>query len=392
MKNFPRLLLLLLLLMLFPLLYSCNEEVDQLPEPEPVAFERVQPNLVGYRGNVGNLSVYHDRLYYSNVMSPGYFNASGEHIQFPANTYNMDMGQAINEDFLIGSLRDLKTLVFTPSHNYSFPYVGSLNITSIPGVPADAILSLGNIFKLNYALNEDHFIFTYQSSTGSNSLIVQLNIVENPNFGKHLINPSQGPQVLNVIPIDFHIEGSNGRVEVGRAIPYRQGWVASTWVSGISVPLYISKDGSAKVVPRGHNIMEKRINFISLEHSPSGELFASTETELFYSQAGNVEDLTPIAETNQWMRLRFVGDRLICFVGMDIIFEIINYKDPETISLRQLENKGLNDLLIRDIAYFHGKVYVATNAGLFTKALEDFWDEKIIPTDQNLELPMERLK
>ncbi|HSI75502.1 MAG TPA: hypothetical protein VK957_06395 [Lunatimonas sp.] len=378
---------------LFLLFFSCNEDTELISEPEPIAFERVQPNLSGHRGNVGNLAVYHDRLYYSNVQNPGYFTTSGGHTQFDMNTYNMDMGQAIDEHFLIGPLRDLKTLVFNPTQNFSSTFANRLNITTIPGVPEDAILALGNMFKLNFGLNENHFLFTYQSSTGTKALIVELNIVETPNVARVLMNPAQGQQVLNVTPINFQIDVSNNNhIEVGRVFPYKEGWVASTWISSLAVPLYISKDGSAKVIPQGHDIMEKRISFISLEHSPSGELFATTETELFYSQTGNVEDLTPIAQSNQWMRIRFIGDRLVCFVGMDIIYEIINYKDSETIDLRLLENKGLEDLLIRDIELFNGKVYLATNAGLFTKLLEDFWEEKMVPSGGTMGLPIERLK
>lgn len=388
MRPFPK----LFLLIIFPILFSCNEDVDQHPEPETILFERVRPNLVGFRGNVGNLAVYHDRLYYSNVQNPGYFTSSGEHHQFNMNTYNMDMGQAIDQDFLIGPLRGLKTLVFNSTQNVPAFNISYLDITSIPGVPEDAFLTLGTMFKLNFGLNDNYFLFNYQSTAGTNSLIVELNMLETPHLGKILVHPYEGPQVLNVIPIDFQIEGVPNHIDVGRVFPYKDGWIASTYMSGLAVPLYINKDGSAKVIPRNHGVRDKRIHFISMEQSPSGELFASSETELFYSQSGNAEDLVPIAQANQWMRIRFVGDRLVCFIGNDIIFEIINYKDPETIGLRQLENRGLDDLLIRDIKYFHGKVYVATNAGLFTKQLEDFWEDKIMPADQAMELPMERLK
>jgi len=381
-------------LILFTFLFSCHDDLDQLPElaPEPIAFERIQPNLVGYRGNVGNLAVYHDRLYYSNIQNPGYFTANGEHIQFGMNIYNMDMGQAIDGDFLIGPLRDLKSLVFNSTQNVNHNYTTRFNITSIPGVPQDAILSLGNMFKLNFGLNGNHFLFNYQSSEGTNALIVELNISETPSLGKILVHPFEQPQVLNVVPIKIEVEGTHNHIDVGRVFPYKEGWVASTNMSGLAVPLLISKDGSAKIIPNGHNVREKRINFISLDHSPSGELFATSETDFFYSRTGNVEDLTPIAQSNQWMRIRFVDDRLVCFIGRDIIFEIINYKDSETIGLRQLENHGLDDLLIRDIAYFHGKVYVATNAGLFTKTLEDFWAEKTLPADQQMDFPLERIK
>jgi len=384
----------LILFILLPFLFSCNEDHKPItsPEPDPVAFKRVpDTGLVGWRGNTANLAVYHDRLYYSNQHSPGFITADGEHRQYVLNNYNLDMGQVITEDFLIGPLRNLRTLQFNTTKDHSSALAGRFDITTIPGVPADAILSIGETFKLNFSLNDEYFLFSYESSAGSNSLIVKLKIKDDSASGRYLA-PSNEGQVIEVIPIDFSVEGNDRSLVVQRVFPYRDGWVGTATLGSLRVALKISKNGTARIVPMNYENNYNTMSFLSMAYAPSGELYVTTdEGDILYSQNGDIDKLVYIGYTNQWVRLRFINNRLVGFLGSDAIIEIVDFEDPENMAARELENIGLEDLLIRDLAYFHGQVYIATNAGLFIKNLEDFWEDKVIPTDQ-MESLFERLK
>jgi hypothetical protein len=351
---------------------SCNDDIDNhVPiSEETVSFER-HPNLLFNRADVGNLEVIGDRLYYSNVSNPGYFDSNGIQHQFSMRSFDMRFSHSFSETLTAGVLNNRNSLIIMPNFNYADNNVATITPLNIPNLPLDTQLKEGWLEVPNFAFNENFIISTWERNLFfpgieaiDNTFILELNLV-NSTFGVHV--DRQNP-VLRKILLDLEIDGRS-RLDLITAYSWEDGWIISGSISGLQNSFFVTKEG--KATPLG-NIYERFV-ILSLIKGPEGELFLTTEDEIFYSPDGDIFNLISIATSNQFLRIQFIQDRLVTYAGRDNIYEILNYKDPENIEIKELENLGLQGLWVKDIEFFNNQVYVATNGGLFLKDLEDFW-------------------
>lgn len=379
----------LILLISSTLLFSCNQDQEEMePVEELVKFER-QSNLSGQRASIGKFAVFDDRMYYSNSYNPGYFTPDGQQNQFGLREYDMRFGHVFSEDFTVGVSGNRRSLIVLPNIGYSSNYTVFLNYQDIPGLPSNYLLEPGWSEVPNFGLNEQFLISSWERPFIADNpenhetvFILELNVVDNPGNSGSILDWQQ--PVLNKIPLNYTY---NGR-EIFNLItvfPFEEGWISSLDVAGIQTTFKIGRDGS--VVPLQDQL--SRFVLFSLEKSPEGELFASSEEGLFFAESGSPFDLRQIATSNVVIRFRFIGDRMVVWTGQEQLYELRNYRDPETIELVELQNIGLEGTFVKDVMLFGGKFYVATSGGLFLKDEEDFWEEKPEPVDPTSEFGWE---
>lgn len=379
----------LLLLICSTLLFSCNQDPEEMdPVVEVVKFER-QSNLSGQRSSVGKFAIIGDRMYYSNGYNPGFFTPDGVQNQFSFREYDMRFGHVFSNDFTVGVSGNRRSLVILPNIGYSTNYSSFLDYQEIQGLPSNYLLQPGWTEVPNFGINENFLISSWERpfiidnpETHETVFILELNVVENP-AGFGLIVDRQQP-ILNKIPITYTYDGFPISFLIS-VFPFEEGWIASAGVAGIETTFKIERDGSA--VPLQNQL--SRYALFSLENSPEGELFAASEGELLYAESGNPFDLRQIATSNATLRFRFIGEKLVAWAGRDQLYEIRNYKNPETIELIELQNEGLEGYYIKDVVLYEGKFHVATNSGLFLKDEADFWEEKPEPVDPSTEIGWE---
>lgn len=354
-------------------LVSCDDE--STPEEvtfEPVPFERLM-NFNWSRLNVGMLDVIEDRLYYSNELTPGYF-TEGTQFQFPLRQYDMRFGHVFSNDFTIGVSENRRSLVVLPNFQYSDNYISFINSSSISKLPSDYLLTPGWNENPNFGINGDFLISSWEQGAGSEEydrvFILKLNLAPNPGKPDRFILDRNQP-ISEIIPLDFQIDGKNIYSLIS-VFPFEEGWLASIDVAGVQTSVQIFRDG--KVQPLFENI--GRFVLLGVEKLPTGELFVSNENGLYYSESGSPYELTQFASSDQFFRIKFIEEHLVVWAGDDRLFEVQNYRTPSEIKLVALENTGIKEYQIKDIAYFEGKVYVSTNGGLFLKDEVDFWTEK----------------
>lgn len=371
-------------------LLACGEDSES-PEPieELVRFER-QSNLVGQRAELGRFSMIGDRLYYSNEYNPGYFEEDGNQEQTSFRQYDMRFGHVFTSDYTVGVLGNRRALAILPNVDYSTSFTRFLDYQVIPDLPSDFLLQPGWSEVPNFGLNENFLISSWEgvfepgeSNRWDRVFILELNSVPNE-FGNDAVYVDRTEPVLNKIPVDYTSNGNkmSGLISV---FPFEEGWIASAMIDGYETTFKIERDGTAK--PLRDEL--GRFVIYSLEQGPEGDLFAADEEGLLYSQSGSPFELQRIATANVLLRFRFIGDRLLVWVGSDQLFELKNYRDPATIQLVELENAGLEGVWIKDAALFGGKFYVATNAGLFLKEEAEFWKEKEQTPDPSMGMEWE---
>lgn len=360
---------------------SCGEDpILEEPKPETVSFERLM-NFNWTRVDVGKLAVIGDRLYYSNVLTPGYFKGGEQH-QFSMRVFDMRFGHAFSDAFTIGVSDNRRSLIVLPNFGYADNYVSFLNSGNIPSLPLDYLLNPGWSENPNFGLNGNYLLSSWESGTTSGTMdpvfIMELNLDSNPGSPENLILNRNQP-VSKIIPLNFEVDGRKVW-ELISVFPFEEGWLASLDIAGLQISVQISKDG--RVQP----LFEKLERFVlyGVEKLPSGELFISNEEGMFYSPSGSPFELVQFARTNRDFRFKFIEDRLVVWVGDDQLFEVENYRTPAELKLVALENKGLEGFQVKDVALFEGKMYVSSNGGLMVKNEADFWVEKLVKSDPSV--------
>ncbi|MBW3468348.1 hypothetical protein [Arthrospiribacter ruber] len=361
----------LVLCLILTFLQSCTDD-DVLPEVEesPAKFERYW-NLQHSRGDFGNLKKINDRLYFSNVINPGFFDMEDNQHVLAAQEYDMKFGHSFSELFSAGVVQSRKTLLVMPNTNFMDNYTARLTPLNIPELPLEAQVKPGWFEVPNYAINDNFIISTWDRNIFEsgmdlfdNTFILELNQATS-SFGPY-INPTD--PIVRKIKIDLEIQGAT-RLDLISAFTHKDGWLVSGCIGGICSSFFITKEGNATPI----RSLDERFVVFSFIEGPNGDSFLSTEGMIFYSNNGDIYNFEQVAYSNQWHRLKFIDDRLITWVGTDKIYELKNYTDPENIEAVELINEGLEGLWVKDIELFNNRIFVSTNAGLFLKDLEDLW-------------------
>lgn len=75
---------------------------------------------------------------------------------------------------------------------------------------------------------------------------------------------------------------------------------------------------------------------------------------------------------NGYMRYESVQDRVICYWRAQL-WELTHNRDFSQVYIQELNNQGLTQLIIHDVAVFQDRVYLCTSRGLYYQPLADFF-------------------
>ncbi|MBN7812283.1 hypothetical protein J0A68_15120 [Algoriphagus sp. H41] len=350
---------------------------------EAVSFERVMNFNFG-RADVGRMDVIDDRLYYSNIVTPGYFDKTGTQVQYGTKHYDMRFGHIFTKDFMVGVSENRRSLIFLPNIGFASNKIIYLNALNIPDLQGDLLLMRGWSEVPNFSLNGNYLLSSWElpldasrEDAGKGVFLLELNM--SGTEGGLVLDRDQ--PVLRRIPLGFAIEKEMKPIyQIITAFPFEQGWLASINVDGVQTSVKIEKDGRIDLL---QNRLERFVLY-SVERSSQGELFVSDEDGLLYSESGNPFELVRIATVNRFLRFKFLEDRVVVWTAEDRIFELKDFRDVSKIRLVELENKGLEGIQVKDVELFNGSVYVSTNGGFFVKEEADFWAEKVESIDPSM--------
>lgn len=357
------------------LMGSCNDDLDNSEHiiEDAVTFKR-HPNLLFSRADVGNLEKIGDRLYYSNLVNPGYFDSEGTQHFLAARSYDMRFSHSFSETLSAGVLSNRKSLIVMPNIGFSDTYTATLSPINIPDLPLDAQLREGWFEMPNFAFNENFLISNWDRNLYipgmepiDNTFILELNL-ESTSLGPN-VNPFD--PILRKIKLNLEFNGIK-RFDIISAFTFKDGWVISGGIAGIQNSFFITREGEATPM----RSLDERFVILSFVEGPTGELLLTTENQLYYSPEGDIYNLVSLGISNHFLRIQFIEDRLVAWDGRDNLYEILNYKDPENIEIQELSNLGLEGLWVKDIELFNNQIYVSTNGGLFLKDMEEFWTLK----------------
>lgn len=341
-----------------------------------VRFERVS-DLTWERNDVGTLEVLNNRLYYSNFRNPGYLKTSNNRKQFGIRPYDMNFGHFYTSQFAVGVERDRESLVLVSHVDYNSLATILLNRNNIPNIPPGFRLLEGAPNNQSFGMNGEFLLSSWENQSFSDNpeeefpvFILELNTNSDGLTENGLVVDRVDP-IANKIPVLF-TESGNGVNSLLSVFLFEKGWIASGNVSGNQISFLVDRDGTVTPI-RSDN---QRFVITSFAKNINDNIFLTTEDGLYFSQTGNPLDLTRIDTFDSNLKVRILGERMFAWGEGERIFEVKDYNSSSEISLVELENVGLEEANILNLAYFDGDFYVATDNGLFLKNRNDFLTEK----------------
>lgn len=372
------------------LFQSCDEELPLPPpelEEETVPFQRIS-TLVWRGADSGKLEVIGDRMYFSNIHTPGYFDKELVQHQYVVEDYDMRFGHVFTKEFSLGVFGNRRSLVLFPNTQFYEDYKIYLNALNIPELPADFLLQPGPTEKASFGINGNYVLSSWEKSLGAglddpheSVFILELNANGYSSSGDLVVDKAQ--PVLRKIPLDFAVDKTSTRIErLLSVFPFGEGWLASVEAGGLRYTVEVRRDGAAVPLAKQFD----RYMLYSAVRDKNGGLFVTHQEGLFYSSSGSPFELRQIAEFSQAARIKLIDDRMVVWIEGETLWELKDYLDGTKMSLAQLEHKGLEGLKVKDVALFEGMAFVATNGGLFFKEEADFWKEVNTEEDLSAEL------
>lgn len=361
---------------IFALFFSCNESEE--PEEaiiEEKQFERVENFLFNYEdSDVQRIKVIGDRLIFSNRSNPGYIDSIGEVVQLCCfNSNSVDFRQSFSSKYIVAANRSLR---FYSVYDVEGGISGGLSLSQLIPSENSVQISLSQD-RSNFDLNDDLFITTLQVD-GVNRIFIfdlkehfwlygqPLEVKEPVEVKIPSINPQIGPFLINVDA-------------------FEDGWIASISTADQTTngTYFIRKDGS-------YELLFPLVDFTYTDHeyTSKGQLLLGGSREVRISQNERIDGINYKITSSNNFKFGIIDDRLVVWPqNGSTIYELEGYMGPDEIVFKPIKNIGLEFSKLNEIAFFNGKVYLATTQGLFTKSLEDFWDfipeEEISSFDQD---------
>ncbi|MBT0811711.1 hypothetical protein KIH41_10530 [Litoribacter ruber] len=359
----------LTLIVLF--LSSCvgDEVMEEVVEVE--VFQRVDHSSFNYSNvNVRNIQAIGDKLMYSHRTNPGYIDQSGEVVQLCCSVTNHhDVRQAFSEKYIVTASADLSYFGVYSVDNSRH---GFLNLNDLD--PHKGKNPTLNFFmdRRNISINDSHLIASMREDREAGIFIYD--IESTANFVGLIPDPNA------IIKVDFSAFLDPDFLHDARIInvdPFGNGWIMSVWFNQTmqNNSFLVNKDGSVTKIESP--LSNEPVWFTDYTVLDNGQLFMISGTMILVSRTGRIEDLQPLADTGNTLRVASVGNRLLIYhPSFHIISEVMGVldEDAENYTLERLDDTNLTFSNINDIQVFRDKVYVATSMGLFTKSLDGFFD------------------
>lgn len=370
---------LIILHLILGIVSSCQEpENPGEPVIELEKFERFDDPHFNFRGSiVNNIKVINDQLFFSHASNPGFITADMTVNQLCCVRPNqMEFRQSLTKQYIASVDRNL--FGFYIYRNQGNGGVGLLDLNRLIQLPGGRpkVSSSPNRLK-NFDINNGKLLAAVDLiGDRFDRGIYLFDLEKNTNF-VGIIPDTTAIKITPPMVDNPTIEGLNTIQQIDA---FQDGWLVST----LNQNFFVGQDGSATPF----DLKDGNGNFTPYfghVFTSDGKLLVSSFRNIFISQSGNLNDLELRITFNSSPELFMHAERLIIWItGASSLAEVENYTtlDPAIFKIRQLNSEGINFSQLFALQEFQGKIFAATNQGLFTKSVNSIWDSapEISPT------------
>jgi hypothetical protein len=372
------------------LIGSCAEPNEPLVESDFENFSLVElgdPNL--NNAQFFGLEVFEGKMFFLNQSIPGFIDLNGQ------TDFSCCLNSGINRNFRPSFTTNY---ILQPIENligflvYPINFIGglrALNFEELLGESGkNARIVSGNQplpinLERNFELNGNHLMLNVTTGDGIDRIWI-LEIDFGDGFGSlKLINK------IDITPESLGITTGNPQIGlvIGSVKKLEDRWIAQISKSGedaASTGSYIiSKEGIIQKL-FGPQTDDSNFGFYDFTKiSPKDFLITESPIgRIFYSNSLVSSSPQLIAEFNGPLVIRYFEEKAVFFItGQSLIASLENFKvdGASNYQTMELDRTGLNSSRIYDLQFFNGKVYVATDNGIYSKSIENFWEEVRLP-------------
>ncbi|UJP63527.1 hypothetical protein [Mongoliitalea daihaiensis] len=361
----------IILLLILGIVSSCQEPENPVePTIALEKFERFGDPHFNFRSSiVNNIKVIDNQLFFSHVSNPGFINPDMTVNQLCcARPNQMEFRQSLTKQY-IGAV-DRNLFGFYIFRNQGNGGVGLLDFNRLIKVPGGRakVSSIPNRLK-NFDINNGKLLAAVDLIGETFERAIYLFDIEN---NTNFVGVVPDTTVIKITPPAIENSTIEGLNIIQQIDAFQDGWLVST----INQNFFVAPDGSTTPF----ELRDANGNFTPYYghvFTSDGRLLVKTFRNLFISPSGSIDDLELRVTFNSLIEFFIHEDRLAIWLsGSSILSEVENFDslDPELFKIRLLNSEGINFSQLFALQKFQGKVFAATNQGLFTKSLESFWD------------------
>jgi hypothetical protein len=369
------------------LIGSCAEPNEPLVESD---FENFSLVDLG-DANLNNaqffgLEVFEGKMFFLNQSIPGFIDLNGQ------TDFSCCLNSGINRNFRPSFttnyiLQPIENLIGFLVYPNFFGGLRALNFEELLGDDGkNARIVSGNQplpinLERNFDLNQNHLILNVTTDDGIDRIwILELDFGDGFNTIKLIDKIEITPENLGITP---------GNPQIGLVITsikkLEDHWVAHISKSREDVTLgesyIITKDGDLQKLFGSQNNDFSFYDYTKI--SPNDFLITESPVgRISYSNSLVSSSPQLIAEFNGPLIIRYFEEKAVFFIpGQSLIASLENFKidGASNYQTMELDRTGLNSSRIYDLQFFNGKVYVATDNGIYSKSIENFWEEVRLP-------------
>jgi hypothetical protein len=369
---------------------SCTDPVEPSINTEIENFSLVDLGQGALNNaKVFGLEVFEGKMFFLNQSIPGFIDLNGR------TDFSCCLNSAINRifrpsfttNYILQPIENLIGFVVYPIN--LFGGLRALNFEELLGDDGkNARIVSGNQplpinLERNFELNGNHLMLNVTTGDGIDRIWI-LEIDFGDGFGSlNLINKIEiTPESLGITTVNPHV----GLV-IGSVKKFEDRWIAQISSSGEGTAsggsYIISKEGS---IQKLFGTQSDDYNFLFYDFTKiSPDDFLITESpigRIFYSNSLVASTPQLIAEFNGPLAIRHYEEKVVFFIpGQSLIASLENFKvnGASNYQTMELDRTGLNSSRIFDLQFFNGKVYLATDNGIYSKTIENFWEEVRLP-------------
>lgn len=365
---------------------SCTDPVEPSITPEIENFSLVDLGQGALNNDqVFGLEVFEDKMFFLNQSIPGFIDSNG------MTDFSCCLNSGINSNFrpsfatnyILQPIENLIGFVVYPID--FFGGLRALNFEELLGESGkNARIVSGNQplpinLERNFELNGNYLMLNVTTEDGIDRIWI-LEIDFGDGFGSL--------KLINKIEITSESLGvTTGNPQIGLVIrsvkTLEDRWIAHISKSGEDTAsggsYIISKEGSIQKL-FGSQTGDSNFGFYDFTKISPND-FLITESPIGrISYSNSLISSTPqlIAEFNGPLIIRYFEEKAVFFIpGQSLIASLENFKTDGASNYQtmELDRTGLNSNRIYDLQFFNGKVYVATDNGIYSKSIENFWEE-----------------
>ncbi|WP_373523246.1 hypothetical protein [Aquiflexum sp.] len=359
---------------------SCTDPQD--PKIEPENFEKVEGNSHINDSKIFGLQVEGDRLYLLSELVPGYIDASGNIVATCCflGGLSLNFEPSFSDDYMVRPIETLNGFIFFPKRGFGNPLIMNLE---------DAIGAAVNGGRIFADSKSTAFIMNRNFALNGNTLIFNILIDGELKIAMSDLEFDEGFNLVRAVnykifePVSFGLDPQTKDLMI-RSIQN----TGNQWIAHITANSEDISSGKTYLIGKDSNIIgmdsptegDPEFRFFDYTVDQSGGFLISESHvgRISYSANSSFNNPKFITELNAPLKISALSDKAVYFVpGAGQMTAITNYLNPTSNNVLtfELDRTGLEANAIYSIKFFQGKAYIATDNGIFSKSLDNFWEE-----------------